>query len=90
MMIGNGHEILLKAALEGAMLIASGCNLGTNKPLAGNSNRVGVVSGKAGSEQDGGGGNGSESADGNPVGNENPDLDPVNRGNSNARGRNND
>jgi hypothetical protein len=53
-MMKNGYDILVKAALVGAVLIASGCTLGNDNPLVGESNGLGVVFGNAGSDHDGG------------------------------------
>lgn len=50
----NGYEILVKAALVGVVLIASGCSLVTNEPLVDNFKGLETAFGNAGSDHDGG------------------------------------
>jgi hypothetical protein len=50
----NGYEILVKAALVGVVLIASGCSLGNDDPLVDNLKGLETVFGNAGSNHDGG------------------------------------
>lgn len=50
----NSYEVLVKAALVGVVLIASGCSLGTNEPLIDNFKGLETAFGNAGSDHDGG------------------------------------
>ena len=50
----NGYEVLVKAALLGVVLIATGCSLGTNEPLVDNFKGLETAFGNAGSDHDGG------------------------------------
>ena len=49
-----GYEILVKAALVGVVLIASGCSLGNDEPLVDNLKGLETAFGNAGSDRDGG------------------------------------
>ena len=65
----NGYEVLVKAALVGVVLIASGCSLGTNEPLVDNFKGLETAFGNAGSDHDGGmpGNRGNRPAPGDDV-----------------------
>ena len=65
----NGYEILVKAALVGVVLIASGCSLGNDEPLVDNLKGLETAFGNAGSDHDGGmpGNGGTQPAPGGDV-----------------------
>ena len=64
-----GYEILVKAAVVGVVLIASGCSLGNDEPLVDNLKGLETAFGNAGSNHDGGmpGNGGNRPAPGDDV-----------------------